>query len=60
MHGSRDMTVNFQQSVHLYEALRAQGKTCEFIRLEGADHGSGGFACEEALTAVDEFLRKHL
>ena len=60
MHGSSDRTVNFQQSVHLYEALRAMGKPCEFIKLQGADHGSGGFACDEALDAVDAFLRKHL
>ena len=60
MHGSRDMTVNFQQSVHLYEALRSMGKACEFIRLEGADHGWRGFACDAALDAVDEFLKKHL
>lgn len=60
MHGSRDMTVNFQQSVHLYEVLRKMGKECEFIRLEGADHGWRGFACDAALDAVDEFLKKHL
>ncbi|MBE5804038.1 MAG: alpha/beta hydrolase [Clostridiales bacterium] len=60
MHGSRDMTVNFQQSVHLYEALRAMGKECEFIKLQGADHGWRGFACDAALDAVDEFLKKHL
>lgn len=60
MHGSRDMTVNFQQSVHLYEALRKMGKECEFIKLQGADHGWRGFVCDAALDAVDEFLKKHL
>ncbi|MBR2718240.1 MAG: alpha/beta hydrolase [Clostridia bacterium] len=60
MHGSRDMTVNFQQSVHLYNALRAMGKECEFIRVEGGDHGWRGFACDEALDAVDAFLKKYL
>ena len=60
MHGSRDRTVNFRQSVHLYEALRRLGKECEFIRLAGADHGSGGFCCDTALDAVDAFLRKHV
>ena len=60
MHGSRDMTVNFQQSVHLYNALRDLGKECEFIKLEGADHGWRGFACDEALDAVENFLKKHL
>ena len=60
MHGSRDTTVNFQQSVHLYEALKGLGKEAEFIKLEGADHGFNGFACEAALDAVDAFLKKHL
>ena len=60
MHGSMDRTVNFQQSIHLYEALRAMNKEVEFIKLEGADHGSGGFASDEALNAVDSFLKKHL
>ncbi|MBQ8555498.1 MAG: alpha/beta hydrolase [Clostridia bacterium] len=60
MHGSRDMTVNFQQSVHLYQKLREMGKEAEFIRLEGADHGWRGFCCDAALDEVDAFLRKHL
>lgn len=60
MHGSSDKTVNFQQSVHLYETLLSMDKQVEFIRLQGADHGSGGFACEEALNAVEAFLKKHL
>ncbi|MBE5815918.1 MAG: alpha/beta hydrolase [Clostridiales bacterium] len=60
MHGSRDMTVNFQQSIHLYEKLRQLGKEVEFIKLLGADHGFRGFSCEEALNEVDTFLKKHL
>lgn len=60
MHGSRDMTVNFQQSIHLYEAMRALGKEVEFIKVLGADHGFCGFACDEALEEVDRFLKKHL
>ena len=60
MHGSRDMTVNFQQSVHLYEALRAMDKEVELVKLLGADHGFLGFACDEALAEVDIFLKKHL
>ncbi|MBQ8201004.1 MAG: alpha/beta hydrolase [Clostridia bacterium] len=60
MHGSRDMTVNFQQSVHLYEAMRKLGKECEFVKVLGGDHGWRGFCCEEALNEVDAFLKKHL
>jgi len=60
MHGSRDRTVNFQQSVHLYEALRGMGKEVEFIKVLGGDHGFGGFCCDAALGEVDAFLKKHL
>ncbi len=60
MHGSRDMTVNFQQSVHLYEAMRKMGKEVECIKVLGANHGFDGFACDEALAEVDRFLKKHL
>lgn len=60
MHGSRDRTVNFQQSVHLYEAMRKLGKEVEFVKLLGADHGFGGFCCDAALDEVDAFLKKHL
>ena len=45
MHGSRDRTVNFQQSVHLYEAMRALGKEVEFMKVLGGDHGWRGFCC---------------
>ena len=60
MHGSRDRTVNFQQSVHLYEAMRKLGKEVEFVKVLGGDHGFGGFASPEALDEADRFLRKHL
>ena len=60
MHGSRDRTVNFQQSVHLYEALRAMNKEVDFIKVLGGDHGFGGFCCDAALDEVDAFLRKWL
>ena len=60
MHGSRDMTVNFQQSVHLYEAMRKMGKEVECIKVLGANHGFDGFACDEALAEVDRFLKKRL
>lgn len=55
-----DKTVHFQQSIHLYEALRTLNKEVEFVKLEGADHGSGGFASDDALNTVDAFLKKHL
>jgi acetyl esterase/lipase len=60
MHGSRDRTVNFQQSVHLYETMRALGKEVEFVKVLGGDHGWRGFCCDEALNEVDAFLKKHM
>lgn len=60
LHGTRDRIVNFAQSVHLYEALRGQGRPVEFIQLKGADHGWRGFQNPRVVGMVIEFLKKHL
>lgn len=60
MHGTKDRYVPYNQSCRLFETLRGMGKEAEFIRLEEADHGVGGFQCDEALDLVEEFLKKHL
>lgn len=44
MHGTKDMTVPFQQSVVLVEALRKAGCDVTFVPLEGAGHGGPEFA----------------
>ena len=60
MHGDRDPLVNFEQSVLLYEALRAAGQDVTFYRLPDAHHGCNGFRNDTALQVVWDFLRAHL
>ena len=60
MHGGRDQLVNFDQSVRLYEALRAAGQDAMFYKLPDAHHGSAGFRSNGALDVVERFLREHL
>ena len=60
MHGGSDMLVPFNQSCRLYEKMKELDKTVEFVKLVGANHGFGGFNCEEALDAVEEFIRKYI
>ena len=60
MHGGSDMLVPFNQSCRLYERMKELGKNVEFIKLAGANHGFMGFNCDEALDAVEGFLRKYI
>lgn len=39
MHGDKDESVPFEQSVDFEKALKAAGVTVKFIRIEGAGHG---------------------
>ncbi|MGJ7578915.1 alpha/beta hydrolase fold domain-containing protein [Variovorax sp. RHLX14] len=39
MHGSADALVSPRQSARLYEALKAEGNTVEYVLVEGAGHG---------------------
>jgi hypothetical protein len=57
MHSSMDNIVPFNQSVLLYEKLRACGKEAVFYRLEGAGHGTGGFTSEEAIRTVFAWVK---
>ena len=60
MHGGRDQLVAFDQSVRLYEALRAAGQEVTFYKLPDAHHGSAGFRCTGAVDVVEGFLCQHL
>lgn len=60
MHGGRDQLVNFEQSVLLFNVLRAAGQDVEFYQIPNAHHGSNGFRTAEALAMVERFLRAHL
>jgi acetyl esterase/lipase len=56
MHGDQDRTVPFNQSELLYDALKKADADVTFVSMKGAGHGFGG---SEAITPVEEFLRKH-
>lgn len=60
IHGDKDRVVPFQQSVLLYEKMRATQKTVEFYKLEGADHGGDAFLKEPVCDVVEEFLKKNM
>ena len=60
MHGAMDNIVPFNQSVRLYEKLKACGKEATFYRLENAGHGVGGFSSDEALETSFRFIAEHL
>ena len=60
MHGNRDQLVCYQQSVALFEKMKALGKDVRMVCLDGAYHGFGGFQSDEALEMVDHFIREKL
>lgn len=52
IHGDKDPTVPYEQSVRLKDALTKAGVSCEIITIAGGDHGNVGFtdpAAREAL-----------
>lgn len=59
IHGSKDRTVNFHQSVLLYEKLKEARRPVEFYKLIGADHQDPAFWTEEIFDLVDAFLKRH-
>jgi len=58
IHGDKDKTVAFHQSLILYEALRDSGCEAEFYKLAGADHGGAPFWSDEVLDIVEKFIRR--
>jgi len=59
MHGDRDALVPFNQSVLLYEALKAAGQNATFYKVKGAGHGDG-FWTPEVLDLVSKFLLAYI
>ena len=57
LHGTKDGTVPFQQSVDFHEALTNAGVDSTFIPVQGAGHGFGG---QEVNERVEAFLGKIL
>lgn len=59
VHGDRDATVPFNQSVRMVQKLQECGKEVEFYKVCGADHGIY-FWTDELLDIVEHFLIKYL
>lgn len=59
VHGSKDRTVPYAQSVLLHDALTAAGHDVRTYRLAGADHGGPPFWQDEVLDLVDAFLKEN-
>lgn len=57
VHGSRDRLVPFQQSVLLFDRLKASKKQVKMIKLRLADHGGPTFWTEKVLDLVEDFLQ---
>lgn len=55
LHGTKDSTVPFQQSVDFHAALKKAGVDSTFVPVEGAGHG---FAGQEVNQRVRDFLDK--
>lgn len=60
VHGDKDRLVPFEQSVLLYEKMKAVHKEVEFYKLEGADHAGDAFLKEPVLNLVEQFLKQHM
>lgn len=58
MHGTKDFTVNTQQSTVLYRRLKACGKTAEYYMIDGAVHGGAEFWTEEMIDLMDNFMKR--
>jgi acetyl esterase/lipase len=59
-HGSKDRVVPFQQSVLVYQALRAAGQPVQLVQIRGAGHGGPSFWSSGVLEMVAGFLQRHL
>lgn len=60
MHGSKDRTVPFTQSLEFYQHLKKHHKEAEFFKVRGADHGDNIFYCQAVMQTIIDFLNRHL
>lgn len=59
MHGNKDRLVPFEQSILLYEKLRAEEKEVEFYCIDEGDHGSAEFWCPTVFDIMTDFITTH-
>lgn len=60
MHGDRDPTVPYHQSVILHEAMRKAGVDVTFRTIKGGAHGGPLVSTPETLRLIVDFFEKHL
>lgn len=60
MHGSKDRTVPFSQSLEFYQHLKKCHKEAEFYKVKNADHGENVFYCQATMQTIIDFLNRHL
>jgi acetyl esterase/lipase len=60
MHGDKDFSVPFPQSVMLTDALKKANVPVTFIRVEGAGHGGKEFQTPEHQRQIEEFFIRYL
>lgn len=60
MHGDKDKSCSFEQSVILYREMRSAGKDVTMYRMHNAAHGGSPFWTSQAMDIVEDFLREKL
>lgn len=60
LHGTKDRLVFCEQSVQLYQALKAAQKDVELYLVKHADHGGAIFWSTEAIDLYDRFIQRCL
>lgn len=60
MHGDKDRSCSFEQSVILYREMRRAGKDVTMYRMHNAAHGGSPFWTSQAMDIVETFLREKL
>ncbi|WP_263850002.1 alpha/beta hydrolase family protein [Secundilactobacillus paracollinoides] len=60
MHGNKDRLVPFQQSVLLYQALKAHHQNVSFYKIDQSDHGSDAFFTPDVLQITFDFIKNAL
>mgnify|MGYP003827076491 FL=1 len=59
LHGDKDRIVPFEQSLLLFDALKAHRKKAMFYKLRGADHGGPQFWTDQVLDIVERFIKTY-
>ncbi|MBO4217993.1 MAG: alpha/beta hydrolase [Erysipelotrichaceae bacterium] len=59
MHGNKDRLVSLDQSIDLYNTLKARGVDCQLCIVNNADHGRFSFWQKPVTDRVLEFLKKN-